>query len=52
MPGAENTLETLPLPGDVHPSGLFPDFLVGHFFSVSSLNDWNSSKCTPQVLHW
>ena len=50
MPGAENTLVTTPRPGLVQPAGLFPDFLVGHFFSVSSLKDWNSSKCTPQVL--
>lgn len=52
MPGAENTLATLPLPGAVQAAGLFPDFFVGHFFSVSSLNDWNRSKFAPQVLHW
>ncbi len=52
MPGAEKTLVTLPLPGDVQPAGLFPDFFVGHFLSVSSLKDWNSSKSVPQVLHW
>lgn len=52
MPGAENTFVTLPRPGDVHPSGLLPDFLRGHLVSVSSLKDWNSSKLAPQVLQW
>jgi hypothetical protein len=52
MPGAEKILVTLPLPTDVQPWGLLPDFLVGHRLSVSSLKDWNTSKSVPQVLHW
>ncbi len=52
MPGAENTFWTRPRPGAVHPSGLSPDRLVGHFFSASSLKDWNSSKEVPHVVHW
>jgi len=52
MPGAEKTFATLPLPGELQPAGLFPDFLVGHFFRASSLKDWKSSNDTPQVSHW
>ena len=51
MPGAENTLVTLPRPGAVHSAGEFPDFLVGHLVRASPLNDWCSSKRTSHVLH-
>gem|GEM_PF-4527308 len=52
IPGALNTLVTVPRPLLAQPWGLLPDFLVGHLVSVSSENDCVNSKSIPHVSQW
>jgi len=49
MPGALNTFDTFPRPLLAQPSGLLPDFFVGHFVRVSSENACSISKSIEQV---
>lgn|GEM_PF-64823 len=47
IPGAENTLRIFEVPRDLQFFGR-----SGHFGMESSLNDWTTSKSTPQASQW